>query len=251
MPKISLALSGGGSRCISQLGVMKYLEECGVEISAVSGSSAGAIIAGLYASGKSIDEIFSMLNKIDFKSHLKYGLKDGALYHTKDAIDYFKQVFGDVDIKDLDIPFYCAVTDYESGEVEYKTQGDLVTLMMASSALVPVFAPIRYEDKIFVDGGFCDNLPSLPLKSISDRVIGVNVNPISSNIKNSFVSHIKRSMFIMLNVNVKAGAKRCDLFIEVEAMGNYSIFDLKKFELFFDLGYNEAKKYQRQIEELF
>lgn len=248
--KIGLALSGGGSRCIAQLGAIHYLEEKSVKITSISGSSGGAIIAGLYAKGMSAQEIFSTLKEINFKSHLKYNITNGSLHHLESSIEYFHDMFGKVDIKDLEIPFYCTVVDYESGEVEYKTEGDLVTLMMASSALVPFFAPVHYRDRVYVDGGFCDNLPSHPLKEISDFVIGINVNPFFTQFSNTFKGHISRSIFIMLNHNIKAGIKECDLFMEVKEVGRYSIFDLKNFELFFNLGYNEAKKFEREIERL-
>ncbi len=251
MKKIALALSGGGSRCISQLGVIKYLEELDFKIEAVSGSSGGAIVGGLYASGMSVDEIFTTLKSINFKSHLKYNFKNGSIYHLKDAISYFQDVFGTIDIKDFKIPFYCSVTNYESGEIEYKTDGDLVTLMMSSSALIPIFAPIKYKNKIYIDGGFCDNLPALPLKELGLDIVGINVNPVSKNIKYSFISHIKRSMLIMLDTNVKIGKKECDLFIEIKEMGKYSMFDLKNFELFFELGYNEAKKNRENFESIY
>lgn len=250
MPKIGLALSGGGSRCIAQLGAMKYFEEMGIEISAISGSSGGAIIAGLYAKGLSIEEIFSTLESMHFKSHLKFSLKDGAIYHLRDAIQDFHAQLGVVDIKALNIPFYCTVVNYENGQEEYLNQGDMVSLMMASSALVPVFAPVKIGEKVYVDGGFCDNLPSHPLKPICDKVIGINVNPVPKSMKFSFIGHLKRSMMIMLHTNIRAGQKECDLFMEIEEMGRYSIFDLKNFALFYDLGYNEAKKYRDAIERL-
>ena len=250
MPKIGLALSGGGSRCISQLGVMHYLEEKGITISEISGSSAGAIVAGLYATGMSAYEVFTKLKEINFKSHLKYNIQNGSVHHLESAIVDFQDIFGLVDIKDLEIPFYCTVVDYESGEHFYKTKGDFVTLMLASAALVPFFAPVKYEGHTYIDGGFCDNLPTHPLTKTCEYIIGINVNPWFPNIKNSFKSHITRSMGIMLNHNMKAGKNECNLFVEVRQMGYYSIFDLKNFELFFELGYNEAKKYDIDMERL-
>ena len=250
MPKIGLALSGGGSRCIAQLGAMHYFEEKGLKISEISGSSGGAIVAGLYATGLSAYEVFEKLKDINFKSHLKYNFTNGSLHHLESAISNFQEMFGVMDIKDLEIPFYCTVVDYKSGEVVYKTKGDLVTMILASSALVPFFAPIEYEGDIYIDGGFCDNLPAYPLKKSCEYIIGINVNPMFAKIKNSFKAHIERSMFIMLNHNIKAGKKECDLFMEIKEMGRYSIFDVKNFELFFELGYNECKYYERELDEL-
>jgi len=229
---------------------MHYFEEKGLKISEISGASGGSIVAGLYASGLNAYEVFLKLKEINFKSHLKYNIKNGSLHHLESAYSDFQDIFGKQDIKDLQMPFYCTVVDYESGEVEYKTEGDLVTMMMASSALVPFFAPVEYEGRTYIDGGFCDNLPTKPLTKNSDYIMSINVNPFFTNFKNSFKAHISRSMFIMLNHNVKAGRKECDLFIEVKELGRYSIFDLKNFELLVDLGYNEAKKYDEEIERL-
>ncbi|MCH9814386.1 MAG: patatin-like phospholipase family protein [Epsilonproteobacteria bacterium] len=250
MVKIGLALSGGGARCIAQLGAMHYFEELGIEISAISGSSGGAIVAGLYASGLTIEEIYTKLSDLDFKSHLKYSIRDGSLYHLRDAIDDLQEIFGKKDIQDLNIPFFCTVVDYQLGKEVYINQGDMVTYMMASAALVPFFSPVKIENKVYVDGGFCDNLPSYPLTSICHKIIGVNVNPVPTKMKFSFAGHLKRSLMIMLHTNIRAGEKACDFFMEIEEMGNHSIFDLKNFALFFDLGYNEAKKYTHEIERL-
>jgi len=250
MPKIALALSGGGSRCISQLGAIKYFEELGITISAISGASGGAIIAGLYASGLGVENILETLKDIDFKKHLKYNLTNGTLYKYDSAIVKFQEIFSKVDISKLDIPFYCCVVDYESGKVEYRDSGDLVTMMLASSALVPYFAPVAYNGKLYVDGGFCDNLPVIPLKDISDKVIAINVNPFFTSVKNSFLSHLSRSMFIMLNHNINVGKDKADLYFEIEEMGRYSIFDLKNFDYFFETGYEKAKKYERELNEL-
>jgi NTE family protein len=250
MVKVGVAFSGGGSRCIAQLGVLQYLKESGVSISAVSGSSGGAIVAGLYAKGLEPKEILDILEKIDYKSHLKYNFRHGTLYHLEKAIEDFQLIFGSSKIEDLDIAFFCTVTNYESGEEEYKSSGDMVTLMLASSALVPIFAPVKYDGSVYIDGGFCDNLPSHPLKDICDKVIGINVNPVGRGIKDSFKAHHSRALSIMLHANVRAGIKECDLFMEVKEMGRYSIFDLKNFEHFFDLGYSEAKKHKIEIERL-
>ncbi len=250
MSKIGVVLSGGGSRCISQLGFLKYLEELDVEISAISGASGGAIAAGLYATGLSADEVFFYLKEIDFKAHLKLNITKGTLYSFEKEIDHFHKIFGKVDINESKILFFCAITDYESGKIVYKSEGDLVTMMLSSCALVPIFAPIKVDGKVYADGGICDNLPALPLMDVCDKIIAINVNPISSHIRYSFKGHFQRAMFLMLNANVEVSKKMCDLFVEIEQMGYYSIFDLKNFDLFYEIGYNEAKKYKNEIERL-
>lgn len=250
MANIGLTLSGGGARCIAQLGAIAYMEEQGFSFSALSGASGGAIVAGLYAQQKSPSEILSILESIDFKKHFSYNLKYGTLYHLENGLSYFYNRFGKIDIRDLPIPFYCAVTNYESGKVEYKNEGDLVMMMIASSALVPFFAPVEYEGTPYIDGGFCDNLPTKPLLEKCEKIIAINVNPIPKTIRDSFSSHIKRSLFIMLNNNVNYGKVHCDLFVEIAQMGQYSIFDQKNFGLFFEIGYKEMQKQQANLERI-
>jgi NTE family protein len=249
MPKIGLALSGGGARCISQLGVLHFFEEKGIVISEFSGASGGAIIGALISSGMRALEAYSALKDINYKSHLKLNITNGSLYHLDRAIEDFHKVFGKKDIKDFPTPFYATVVNYESGKVEYRDSGDMVTLMLASSALIPYFAPVEYEGKVYVDGGICENLPTEPLTKSCDKIIAINVNPFFTSYKNSFKSHASRAMFLMLNHSVNQRKKEADIFIEIEEMGRYSIFDLKHFELFFEFGYNQAKKLEREIDE--
>ena len=160
MVKTGLALSGGGSRCVAQLGAVKFLEEKGLRFSAVSGSSGGTITGALYASGRSPDEILALLKKVDFKSFLKYYLHKGSLYKIRGAEEYLRDEVGLKDFETLQVPFYCTVVNFRTGLAEYKNRGDLARLILASCALTPVFAPVEYAGETYIDGGFYDNLPA-------------------------------------------------------------------------------------------
>ena len=249
MQKIGIALSGGGSRCIAQLGVIKFLEEKGVSFSAVSGSSGGSIVGALYAGGRTPDEILSLLKEIDFKSFLKYHLHKGSLYSVVGAEAYLRDVVGLRDFAELKIPFYCTVVNFRTGLAEYKKSGDLAKLIIASSALTPIFAPVEYKGETYIDGGFYDNLPAAALTESCDKIIGINVNPMFESLPKGFKRRLAKSLFIMLNANIREGKRLCDLYIEPKDMSRYSIFDTENFDMFFEMGYHEARVHERAIEQ--
>jgi NTE family protein len=248
MSKIGIALSGGGSRCVAQLGAIKFLEEKGLHFSAVSGSSGGAIAGALYASGRSPDEILALLKEIDFKSFLKYYLHKGSLYKIIGAEEYLRDEIGLKDFETLQIPFYCTVVNFKTGLAEYKNSGDLAKLILASCALTPVFAPVEYAGETYIDGGFYDNLPAAALGSVSEKIVGINVNPMFESLPKGFKKRLMKSLFIMLNANVREGKRLCNLYIEPHDMSRYSIFDIKNFDIFYEIGYREAQRHEKEID---
>lgn len=248
MKRIGVALSGGGSRCVAQLGVLAYLEEKGIEVHAISGSSGGSIAGALYASGKKPQEIVTLLKSVKFKSFLKYHLHRGSLYTIVGAEHYLRDELGLDDFASLQIPFYCTVVNFRTGYAEYKSEGDLARLVLASSALTPIFAPVEYEGEVYIDGGFYDNLPAQPLTEVCDTVIGINVNPMFESIPTTFKSRLYKSLFIMLNANIREGKRLCDLYFEPKEISKYSIFNTKEFDLFFEIGYKTAVAQDAEIE---
>ena len=249
MAKIGLALSGGGSRCAAQLGVIAFLEEKGIRFDAVSGSSGGAIVGALYASGKRPHEILTLLQRTDFKSFLRYHLHKGSLYSVVGAERYLREEVGLRSFSKLPLRFYCTVVNFRTGFAEYHKDGDLARLVLASSALTPVFAPVEYNGEVYIDGGFYDNLPAAPLAQVCDKIVGINVNPMFASLPKSFKQRLYKSLFIMLNANIREGKRLCDLFIEPEEMSRYSIFDTKDFARFFDIGYEKARRMEHIIDE--
>ncbi len=248
--RIGVALSGGGARCVAQLGALAFLEEQGVRVSAVSGSSGGAIAGALYASGRSPHEILELLKGVDFRSFLRYHIHKGSLYTIVGAYRFLHEEVGLNDFASLKIPFFCTVVNFRTGLAEYKTKGDLAKLVLASSALTPIFAPVVYEGEVYIDGGFYDNLPAAPLTEVCDRIVGINVNPMFESIPRSFKERLYKSLFIMLNANIREGKRLCDIYIEPPEMSRYSIFNTDEFDTFYTIGYEAARVAQKQTDQL-
>ena len=207
-PKIGLSLSGGGAKGFAHVGVLKVLDSLGVKIDYISGTSMGAIVGGLYASGYSGKDIEKIINDTDFSAILigeksrkeatffdksvdKYILSfpiqkrkitlPSSISSGQNTIYILKELFKNVsnihDFSQLPIPFMCVATNLETGKTKIFEKGDLIKSIMASSAFPSLIEPIKINDTIYVDGAMAINLPSKPLKDKGiDIVIGVNLS---------------------------------------------------------------------------
>ena len=207
--KIGLSLSGGGAKGFSHIGVLKVLDSLGVKIDYVSGTSMGAIVGGLYASGYTGKEIEKIVMDTDFfsiianektreeatffnKSVDKYivtvPVKNGKVNVLPKAIstgqkniyllkELFKNVSTINDFSKLPIPFMCVATNLETGKIKIFEEGDLVSAIMASSAFPSLMDPVKINDSLYIDGAMTINYPSKPLKDKGiDIVIGVDLS---------------------------------------------------------------------------
>ena len=208
-PKIGLSLSGGGAKGFAHIGVLKILDSLGVKVDYISGTSMGAIVGGLYASGYNAKDIEKIVMDTDFytlianeknrqettffnKSTDKYLLtvpiKNGKINVLPKAIssgqkniymlkELFKNVSNIQDFSKLPIPFMCVATNLESGKMELFEKGDLVKAIMASSAFPSLMDPVKIGDSLYIDGAMTVNYPSKPLKDKGiDLVIGVDLS---------------------------------------------------------------------------
>ena len=206
--KVGLVLSGGGAKGYAHVGVLKVLEENGVRVDYIAGTSMGAIIGALYASGYSAKELDSMLYVHDFLTLTKDVMpRDAYSFYQKEnkgkyaislpinkwkiglpksiskgqnIFNLFSQLTEHVhqveDFSKLSIPFFCIATDLETGEEVVLDHGFLPEAIRASSAFPSVYAPVEIDGRMLVDGGIVDNYPIELLKAKGvDYIIGVNV----------------------------------------------------------------------------
>jgi len=157
---IALALGGGGSRGYAHIGVIRRLEEEGFRIRAVAGTSAGGIIAALYAAGRDLDELETYLADLDQTRLFGRSAKDGpGLLGLSGAEKVLEELLGDCTFEDLRIPCGMAATDINSEREVILNQGRVVDAVLATIALPGVFPPRQFKDYLLVDGGVLDNVP--------------------------------------------------------------------------------------------
>jgi NTE family protein len=210
-PRIGLVLSGGGARGGAHIGVLKVLEAEHVPIDAIAGTSMGALVGGLYASGMSAEEIERTLTSVDWQGafsdrpprgeltfrrkqddrsflvHFPIGIRGGEFRLPKGLIQgqklarMLRELTAPVatvqDFDRLPVPFRAVATDLETGAIRIFQSGDMVTAMRASMSAPGVFAPVELDGRMLVDGGLSENLPIDVLRQMNvDVVIAVDVS---------------------------------------------------------------------------
>lgn len=169
--KVGLVLGSGSAKGLSHIGVIKYLEEHGIRIDFIAGSSIGAMIGGAYAAGVSINEIESIALKTDLASSVKYfrpTISKSGLISGSKVKEFLKDIVGDIEIENLKIPFAATGTDIFTGQEITFNKGYLVEAIRASISVPIIFQPVIHEDKILVDGGLVN-----PLLSTSSKTWGL------------------------------------------------------------------------------
>lgn len=282
-PKIGLSLAGGGAKGFSHVGVLKVLDSLGVKVDYISGTSMGAIVGGLYASGYSGKEIEKIVMDTDFyslirdpksrkessffnKSVDKYlftiPLKNGkitlpsSISSGQKNVYLLKELFKNVsnvnDFSKLPIPFMCVATNLESGNMKIFESGDLVQSIMASSAFPSLMDPVKIGDSIYIDGAMTVNYPSKPLKDKGiDIVIGVDLNQDLSKREdlNNIISILNQVIDFGIQKDTRRQYKHTDINIKPNLTGmTATSYDDKKKIL--DSGYVEGLKYAAILDQL-
>lgn len=179
MRKISLVLSGGGARGIAHIGVLEEIEKQGHEVHSITGTSMGAVVGGIYASGqiKEFKEWILNLNKIDVFKLVDFTLFNNGFIKGDRVFKELSTFIEDKQIQNMPIKFSATATDLIAGKEVLFTEGSLFTAMRASIAIPNVLTPLKNEGSILVDGGVVNNIPINHAQRIKDDIlIAVNVN---------------------------------------------------------------------------
>ncbi len=179
--KVGLALGGGSARGLAHIGVLEVLEKEKIPIDIIAGTSAGALIGALYARGSSAGEIkklISSMSLIDRAKMIDLALPKTGLIAGERIKKMLKKLIGEVEFKDLKIPFACVATDIVTGEEVVIDHGSVVEAVRASISIPAVFTLVKYEGRFLVDGGLANPVPVSVLKNMAaDFTIAVNVIP--------------------------------------------------------------------------
>ncbi|RAJ12158.1 patatin-like phospholipase family protein [Olleya aquimaris] len=248
-PKIGLVLSGGGAKGFAHIGALKVIDSLGLRIDYVAGTSMGAIIGSLYASGytgKQLDSIFEGVNFDDIISdnipryakstyereisekyaitlpfdHLKVKLPS-ALSKGQNTFNLLTKlllhVSNEDDFSKLPIPFFCIGTDVETGQQVVLEKGNLPQAVKASGAFPSLFQPVEIDGKLLIDGGVVNNYPITELKAKGvDIIIGVDVQDGLAN--RTDLSSAPQILFQINNFrtinDMKIKSKETDVYIK-------------------------------------
>ena len=274
--RIGLVLSGGAARGLSHIGVIRALQEQGIEVDAIAGTSMGAIIGGMYASGYSVEQMelvgttldwnygltdkpprddLTFRRKQDDRRHLlrtKLKVVNNSIQLPAGVIDgqnlglmlqnifYHTNSINDFD--QLSIPFRAVSTNLETGEAVVMGSGSLNTAIRASMSIPGVLAPVQRDGMLLADGGMADNLPISVVRSMNvDRIIAVNIGtPLNKaqDINNIFSISNQVTTFLTIKNALKQieTLKDKDYLLQPD-LGDIDSFDFSRAQEIIDLGY--------------
>jgi len=274
--KVGLVLSGGGAKGMAHIGALKVIEEAGVKIDYIGGTSMGAIVGALYAAGYTATELDSIFRTTDFTNLIEDNLPRSAktFYEKEDSeryaitlpFDNFKlsvppafsggqNVYNELvkllypvknieEFASLPIPFLCVATDVETGEEVVLKDGYLPLAVMASGALPSLFEPVKVHDRLLIDGGVINNYPIQKIKDMgADVIIGVDVQH-GLRDRDALLSATE----ILLQINnyrsvldMEEKSKRTDIYIKPEVT-RFSVIDFNLHDRIIESGVTATKK---------
>lgn len=279
--KIGLVFSGGGAKCMAQIGALKVIEEAGIQIDYVGGTSMGAIIGAMYSLGYSAAEIEQYLggvnwdallnnqiprNRLSFfdrKADSRYLLHfpidsngvsipkgvNFAQYIMKELSTITQQSYPYVAFDELPIPFFCVATNLESGNMRVFEQGRLIDALRASSAFPSLFTPYNFEDSLYIDGGVLNNYPvQVMAEKDLDYIIGVDMQDYLNDREelNSVVRVLEQTTGFLNAQNREASEALTDIWITPKIPWA-GITTFESFQEIVDAGEAEAREHFEEL----
>jgi len=273
--RIGLALSGGGALGLAEIGIIQWMEENHIPVDRVAGTSMGAIIGSMYATGMSPDDIRKFAHKIDWDEAflpapvyaqlsyrrkqdsrdflvnaqlgLKHGLRGPNGFNSGQGAGLLLDRiafpdYGITSFDDLPIPFRCVATDMRSGEAVVLQDGSLGQAVRASMAIPGVFTPVELNGRVLSDGGLIQNIPVETVKGMdADVVIAVELRLPPGDIGQlgTLVGVLSRAVDVMITQNEHHSLSLADATVSVDMKG-FSVSDYSRVDELIQLGYNTA-----------
>ena len=177
--KIALVLSGGGARGLAHIGVIKELQERDYEITAVAGTSMGALVAAVYAMGKLniFEEWVLSLEKMQIIKLIDFTFGGNGFIKGDRILNNLKELVGESKIEELPIPYVAVATNINNRSEVVFTEGNIYDAIRASISIPTVFTPFNYKGMQLVDGGLLNNMPNNHVNQQKSKYLfSVNVN---------------------------------------------------------------------------
>lgn len=252
--KIGLVLSGGGVKGAVHTGMIHFFDEVGFKPDIICGSSAGAIVGALYASGKKGKEIFDFFStERPFSRSLWSG--NMGLVNTPELAKTFEKHIENDSFESLQIPLVTTASNMFTGDLETFRSGELIKRVLASASFPGVFSPMQIDGQYYSDGGILNNFPVDIIKAECEYMIGMYLSPnkpLTSNDLKNTKDILSRTVDIQGSQAEFNKLKMCDIGICPQELTSYSTFDFNhdKMQELFDLGYSHMKKHQSTLEKL-
>lgn len=282
--KVGLVLSGGGAKGLAHIAVLQAIEQAGIRLDYIGGTSMGAIVGGLYAAGYSSKELDSLFQNTDFEKLIQDEIPRSAqsfyekenrdrymlslpirkgkigipssISHGNNLYDLLKQLTYPVrnitEFSELPIPFLCVATDVENGEQVLLEEGNLALSMLASGSFPTLFSPIDIDGRLLTDGGVVNNYPvEQILEKGMDIIIGCDVqSPLNKR------DNLHSAPKVLMQINSYKMVKDMrykrtltDLYIHPNVR-EYNVIDFEKGQAIIDSGRVAVEKKRHELAQI-
>jgi len=220
-PRIGLALGGGAARGFAHIGVIQALEENGFAPDLVVGTSAGSLVAALFASGRSGRELAAIADGMDETAFADWSYPGRGLIRGEALAKFVREKTNKRDIEQMKIPLGIAATDLDSGEGILFRRGDTGTAVRASSAVPAVFQPVRIGQREYVDGGLSAPIPVHHARQMgAEFVIAVDISAVPEGNATGDAARMLMQTFAIMGKSLKAYELRdADLVLQPSLAG--------------------------------
>src|SRR5579864_1982172 len=282
--RVGVALEGGGALGLAHIGVLEWFEEHHIPLDYVAGTSMGGLIGGFYATGMNPAELKKLIEGVDWNGVLSdstpfedlsyrrkedqraypnafiLGLKNGlslpaglnaghqiGLLIDRITLPYYKSE----SFATLPTPFRCVATDLVSGKQVVFEEGSLAEALRSTMSIPGVFLSVHDNDRVLVDGGLVNNLPTDVVKEMgADVVIAVHLDtqPVEAKDIKSLINVLDQSMRVVIAESELRGLAQADAVVSVP-LGAYSSTDYKKHDSIMQKGYEAAEEKSRLLEK--
>jgi NTE family protein len=228
-PAIGVALGGGFARGIAHIGVLKVLEEEGIPVRMIAGTSVGAIMGAAYCSGLTIAELEEIAHKVRFTTFARWTLSRYGFATTDRMTSFLKQTLKVHTFEELRIPLGVTATDFKTGGGTVFSSGSIIDPVRASCAYPGMFLPVEIDGRCLVDGMLSYPVPSRPLREMgAERVLAVHLKGqwSKSCAPRHFFDVIGQSFAIAQDMMSALWRSAADLVIEPDVAG----FDYDDFK---------------------
>lgn len=241
--KTGVSLGGGSLRGVAHIGVLKELKRHNIEITHIAGTSAGAVVGGLYACGVDPDDMEKAVKTLPVKRHIDIGFnRKGLIKGDKIYQSLLRWTEGKY-FSDLDIPFAVVCVDLMTGEMVVIDSGEVALAIRASIAIPGVFSPVEMGQKLLVDGYILNNNPADIVRQLgAEHVTAVRVKSSHIHYPTNLLSVLNRYIDIASHKNtVRCLKEHADILIDID-LYDIGRFETKALPKVIELGEIEARK---------
>lgn len=216
--KIGLALGAGSARGLAHIGVLRVLQETGIKVDYIAGTSMGSLIAALYACGLELTLIERLAQRISRRTWMDFTYPRMALINGEKLEQLLQMLTGRRSFEDLPLPLAVVAVDLISGKRIVINEGSVARAVRASCAIPGIFSPVKIGEKLLVDGGVLQRVPASVVREMgADLVIAVDVGvDVGDYSIDSIFDVLSRSLDIMSQEIHRAQSRGADLVIAPE-----------------------------------